>query len=180
MPSKKVALSFFGGTGEVTGSNFLLEFVDEAKPIRILIDCGMFQGSKIGDEKNREPFVYDPSSIDYLLVTHAHIDHTGRIPKLVKDGFRGKIYSTSPTKDIAAVMLEDSLGVLEKEARDEGRATFYDSKDIVSALSKWQGVDYHEPLMLGENIKVRFWDAGHTLGSSVVYFTYNFKNVLVF
>ena len=162
----------------MTGSNFLLEFVDEPKVIRVLIDCGMFQGSRVGEEKNRELFPFNPASIDFLLVTHAHIDHTGRIPKLTRDGFKGAIYSTHPTKDIAGLMLEDSLGVLEKEAREDNEKPFYESKDIESALSRWQGIDYHEVLTLGENIKVRFLDAGHTLGSSVVEFTYNEKKIV--
>lgn len=89
--AKKLKLTFCGGVGTVTGANFLLETVDESVKTRILIDCGMEQGGKTSDLFNNRPFSYDPSTIDFLLVTHSHIDHIGRIAKLVKDGFKGTI-----------------------------------------------------------------------------------------
>jgi len=92
--NKKVKISFFGGTEEVTGSNYLLEIDGDDPSVRgktrILVDCGLFQGSRVAEEKNSDPFPYKPSSVDALLVTHAHLDHVGRIPKLVKEGLRGK------------------------------------------------------------------------------------------
>lgn len=178
MGTKRIRLSFFGGTGEVTGANFLLEAIDEPKPIRVLVDCGLFQGSKICDEKNRESFPYDPASIDYLVVTHAHIDHTGRIPKLVREGFRGKIISTPPTKELARVMLEDSLGVLSKEAKNEGLKLFYSLEDIEVAETFWQGLSYHEIFNFTSDFSMRFFEAGHTLGSAVVEFTLNGKKLV--
>src|SRR5258706_7846559 len=106
-------LTFYGGVGTVTGANFLLEGGGK----RIVVDCGLIQGHfKVGDKDNRTPFPYDPKAVDVVFITHPHIDHVGRLPKLVRDGFAGTVYSTPPTKEIAEVMLLDSLGVLEKEA----------------------------------------------------------------
>jgi len=114
-------LTFYGGTGSVTGANFLLEHTSgEGKDIKILIDCGLMQGTKTADSFNRDPFPYNPEEIDFLLVTHAHIDHIGRIPKLVKDGFKGRVISTPPTKDIAEYLLEDTLKILDSESRKKG------------------------------------------------------------
>lgn len=101
-------LTFAGGTGSVTGANFLVE----GEGIKFLVDCGLNQGTKMADDKNWDPFIYDPTTIDYLFITHAHIDHIGRIPKLFHDGFKGTIYSTIPTKDITELMLEDTANIL--------------------------------------------------------------------
>src|SRR3989338_4101418 len=99
-------ISFFGGAQEVTGACYVLE----SPSAKILIDCGLFQCPGVCELKSFEPFPFDPASIDAVFVTHAHVDHTGRLPKLVKDGFRGPIYSTPATKELARLMLEDSLG----------------------------------------------------------------------
>src|SRR3990167_9453286 len=103
-------ITFYGGTGSVTGANFLIEVAGK----RILVDCGLTQGMKIADDINWEPFSYQPAEIDFLFITHAHVDHLGRIPKLVSEGFRGKIYSTEPTKMLAGPMLEDTMQILQK------------------------------------------------------------------
>lgn len=109
---KKLKLTFCGGVGSVTGANFLLE----SPTLKILVDCGLEQGTRYSVPRNAAEFIYEPSEMDMLLVTHAHIDHTGRIPKLVKDGFKGVIYSTPETKRLALVMLEDSMKLMEREA----------------------------------------------------------------
>ena len=167
-----VKIHFYGGAGDVTGSNFLLETTKLQKNIRILIDCGMFQGARIDDERNRKAFAFDPASVDYLVVTHSHIDHVGRIPKLVKDGFRGVIYSTPPTRDLAEAMLIDSLGVLEKESHHYGLAPFYAKEDGLEALKLWKVLPYHETLNVGP-IGITLRDAGHVLGSAMIEFHYN-------
>ncbi len=154
----------------MTGANYLLENEADSRT-KILIDCGLFQGSKICEEKNRAPFPYDPQSIAALLVTHSHIDHIGRIPKLVRDGFKGIIYSTPPTKELAKLMLVDSLGVLEKEARRENLEIFYEEKDVEQAMSQWQTVDYHQEFKV-DDFKINFKDAGHILGSAMIEITY--------
>ena len=111
-------LTFFGGAGEVTGVRYLLEIkTDAKKSVKILVDCGMLQGGKEAHEKNYEPFPFDAKEIDYLFVTHAHIDHVGLTPKLYKNGFRGKVFVTPPTKDLAEITLNDSCGILERESR---------------------------------------------------------------
>lgn len=161
---KKIKLSFFGAAQEVTGSNYLLETGGS----KILIDCGFFQGSKINEEKNEEPFSYNLSEIDAVIATHAHLDHIGRIPKLIKQGFKGKIFSTPPTRDFSRLMLLDSLGVLGKEAKRSGKKELiYNESDVEKAMSQWEIVDYHQEFSI-KDLKVIFRDAGHILGSAIV------------
>ncbi|TSC80011.1 MAG: metallo-beta-lactamase family protein [Parcubacteria group bacterium Gr01-1014_29] len=150
----------------MTGACYLLE-TDHA---RILIDCGMFQCPRFCEKKNVEDFPFDPASIDALIVTHAHIDHIGRVPKLARHGFRGRIYSTHPTKDFADLMLRDSLGILEKEARSENESVFYDEKNIDTALSLWEGKKYGEDFFI-KSTRVRLKNAAHILGSAIVELT---------
>ena len=159
----------------MTGSNYLLEIDGDDPSVRgktrILVDCGLFQGSRVAEEKNSDPFPYKPSSVDALLVTHAHLDHVGRIPKLVKEGFKGKIYSTYPTKDFAELMLIDSLGVLEKEAKRHGNARpIYQEEDVKKAMSLWETKNYGESFEIG-GVNVLFKDAGHILGSAIIEIT---------
>lgn len=160
----KSILGFYGGVGSVTGANFMLDTGQTA----ILVDCGLVQGSEFAPEINASPFVYNPADIDVLLVTHAHADHIGRIPKLVKDGFAGKIYSTTPTKELAQVMLEDALVVMKYEYEQYGRQLLYEASDIAKALSLWQTVEYNEEFMI-DDIAVHYEDAGHILGSGSVH-----------
>jgi len=167
-------LSFYGGAQEVTGANYLLESdpsTSSGQATKLLVDCGLFQGSKIAEDKNRAPFDYDPKSINALFVTHSHIDHIGRIPKLVKEGFGGIIYSTPPTKDLAEIMLIDSLGVLEKEAQRDNKEVFYNQEDVRQAMSQWQAIDYHQEFEV-QDFKVNFKNAGHILGSAMIEIIY--------
>ena len=157
-------LHFFGGTQMVTGSNFLLE----TKNAKILIDCGLFQGIQHVEDKNYEKFPFDPKKIDFLLVTHAHLDHIGRIPKLFKDGFKGKILATRPTKDFAYEMLLDSQGILEDEAKRFHKEPLYKEIDVDKSIKLIEGVDYGEKINLGKGITCRFQDAGHILGSAII------------
>ena len=156
-------LGFYGGVGSVTGANFMLDTGEQA----FLVDCGLVQGDRFAQQINAKPFAYDPSKVDVLFVTHAHADHIGRIPKLVRDGFRGKIYSTRPTMDLAQIMFDDALHIMQHEAERDDRQPLYNGKDIEMALKMWQGVAYDETITLGDTTAV-FTDVGHILGSAMV------------
>ncbi|HWC57430.1 MAG TPA: MBL fold metallo-hydrolase [Candidatus Paceibacterota bacterium] len=166
-----LTLTFAGGTGSVTGANFLLE--GEGK--KMLIDCGLTQGTKLADDENWDPFIYDPASIDILFITHGHIDHVGRIPKLVHDGFRGKIYSTIPTKAISALMIEDTANILAHV--DHHVKAIYSPAILKQVFEQWQVVDYHQDVTLGP-FTFRYRDAGHILGSGMLEVLYNNKKIV--
>jgi metallo-beta-lactamase family protein len=172
---KKIKITFAGGTGKVTGANFLVESLD-GKEIRFLVDCGLEQGTKTADEDNWAPFPYDASTVDVLFITHAHIDHIGRIPKLIYDGFTGVIYSTVPTKDITELMLDDTAHILGK-GDNELLKKIYTEENIKQALSQWKVVDYHQDIALGSYI-FRYRDAGHVLGSGMLELIYNNKKII--
>ncbi len=176
MSQPKVKITFHGGTGLVTGANFLLESL-LGDGTKILIDCGLVQGTKKEEALNWEPFPYNPSEMTALVVTHAHLDHIGRIPKLVKDGFKGTIYSTPATRDITALSLEDSVGLLTREAERSGEESLYDKSDVAAALSLWQTVDYHQPFKIGP-FSVVYRDSGHILGSAMAEFTLEGKKIV--
>lgn len=175
-----LTLTFFGGAKTVTGANYLLEeeLPDHSKT-RILIDCGLQQGSYYSDRKNFEPFPYDPSTIDALLITHAHIDHTGCIPKLVKQGFKGTIFSTPPTKDCAEHLLIDSENLLRKEAEERKLPPLYTIEDVNHALGIWHKIPYHQKIQIN-SMELEFYDAGHTLGSSFIVINTKEKKRIVF
>ncbi|MEM4648147.1 MAG: MBL fold metallo-hydrolase [Candidatus Pacearchaeota archaeon] len=158
-------LTFYGGAGMVTGANYLLE--DEKN--KFLIDCGLYQGSNFCEQQNFEPFPYNPQEIDYVFITHAHIDHIGRLPKLYRENFNGKIYSTPPTKDFAEFLLIDSEHLLREEAERLKKENLYDFKDIEGVMKLWQKISYHEKIEIG-NFEIEFFDAGHILGSSFISF----------
>ncbi len=167
-------LSFHGGTGNVTGANFLFD----TGSVRFLVDCGLIQGDRFASAKNAEPFAYDPSTVDVLLVTHAHADHIGRIPKLVRDGFKGVIYSTPPTRDLAAVMLRDAYKVMLFEEEKYGTPRVFEQQDIEQALLLWKTHTYHDTFSISDDVNVTFTDAGHILGSAMITLERNGKKFL--
>lgn len=160
-------LGFYGGTGTVTGANFFLE-VEHA---RILVDCGLTQGADFCDGCNYHPFEYDPATIDALIVTHAHLDHVGRIPRLVHKGFQGPIYSTPNTKKLARLILEDGARLMSREAEKNGRDPLYTQAHVEEAFERWETRTYHESFTLSGGYHVEFKDAGHILGSAMVEIT---------
>ena len=167
-------ITFLGATQMVTGSNFLVEAAGK----KFLVDCGMFQGREELEEENYNPFDYDPKEIDFMLLTHAHIDHSGRIPKLYNEGFSGPIYAQKATCDLCSIMLPDSGHIQEMEAEwknkkrlrkgQETKPPLYTAEDAIKSQELFVPVKYDEIIQVDENIFVRFNDAGHMLGSSII------------
>ncbi|KKQ23396.1 MAG: RNA-metabolising metallo-beta-lactamase [Candidatus Wolfebacteria bacterium GW2011_GWC1_37_10] len=153
-------LTFYGAARMVTGANYLLE----GRKTKILIDCGLCQGGSFCDKRNFEPFPYNPKEIDAVLITHSHIDHTGRLPLLYKAGFGGKIFSTRPTKEFSEHLLIDSEHILNKENNSQ---ELYSLEDIDKTMELWDGVRYREKFKIKE-FEIEFFDAGHILGSSFI------------
>ncbi len=170
-------ITFAGGAQMPTGSNFLVEFGGK----KILIDCGLVQGEKYSLPINQEPFSYDPSSVDMLFITHAHLDHVGRIPKLVRDGFKGEIISTDPTREMGELIMLDSLGILGKEALAAGTQMIYEEKDVLESMHLWtRTLPYESPFTIATNdgdATVTLHDAGHILGSSIIEIAYKGKKL---
>ncbi|MEK7569537.1 MAG: MBL fold metallo-hydrolase [Patescibacteria group bacterium] len=166
-------ITFSGGAGSVTGSNFLFE----ADGKKILVDCGLLQGVKLADDINWEPFPYEPKEVDILFVTHAHVDHLGRIPKLLAEGFRGKILSTPPTRALAGPMLDDAAGILRGNPHF-ALEKIYTEERLRETLSLWQSVDYHAPIKITENLSATLLNSGHILGSAMVEFIFHGKKIL--
>lgn len=160
-------LSFYGGAGKVTGSNFLVEGARG----KILVDCGIEQGADFAVADVYGPFPYDVTAIDALVITHAHLDHVGRIPKLVKDGFRGKIYMTPPTRDLAVLILLDSVNILADEARRLGREPLYSGEDVEAAFALVETLDYHVEKEVAPGLTGYLRNTGHILGSASVRIT---------
>jgi metallo-beta-lactamase family protein len=162
-------LTFYGGTGEATGANYILESTpgSDGKTVKIMVDCGLHQGGHYAERENFEAFPYDAKSVAAVFITHSHLDHIGRLPSLVRAGFSGKIYSTGATKDFAELMLIDSEHLLAKEAEREGKMPLYNNEDIAHVRFLWEGLNYHEPIVIGP-FTVELFDAGHILGSAIV------------
>lgn len=158
----------YGGAGSTTGANFLFEIAGK----KVLIDCGMEQGGERAREHNRKKFEYEPSAIDLLFVTHAHIDHLGLIPKLVRGGFKGEIYSTEETKKLGELLLLDAV----KIARSN-KEVLYGLDDVEKSLSHWKTLSYHEPRDFG-GFLLELYNAGHILGSAMFKFSTGGKSVL--
>lgn len=168
-------LTFLGAAGTVTGSKHLLEIGG----LRILVDCGLFQGMKELRLINWEPFPVPPRSIDAVVLTHAHIDHTGYLPRLVRDGFEGPIWGTPATAALASVLLRDSGHLQEEEARYFNKKggsrhrpaePLYTEEDGIAAAERIQVLGYHRPKRLGKGVSMTFRRAGHILGSATVTF----------
>ncbi len=180
--TKKLKLTFAGGAGWVTGANFLLETCPPSggKNFKLLVDCGLIQGEHLAEFENWEKFPYDPASVDVLIITHAHIDHIGRIPKLIYEGFNGKIISTAATRDLAAVMIRDTANIL--SGSESGRKfhlhEMYSDKIVSQIMHMWESHEYHEKFTLGGDIEVNFKDAGHILGSAMAEITYNGSKIV--
>lgn len=167
-------ITFLGATKTVTGSNFLVEGAGK----KFLVDCGLFQGQAADEWENEEDFQFDVNEIDFMILTHAHIDHSGRIPKLYKDGYRGKVYATKATCDLCAIMLPDSGHIQEMETEWKNRKRLrkgeslkepiYDVQTALMSLELFEPSRYDQLIEIDDNIHIRFNDAGHMLGSAIV------------
>ena len=156
-------LSFFGACREVTGSNMLLE----TSSGKIVIECGFFQGERNSEDRNSSAFAFDPASCNSAIVGHAHLDHTGRLPKLVKEGFSGQIFATAPTKDLAELVLADAQKLMEEEAERNGHKPLYSKADVAKTINKFTTISYNERVEIGKNVYLTFLNAGHILGSAI-------------
>ena len=167
-------ITFLGATKTVTGSNFLVEGAGK----KFLVDCGMYQGGDRDEMQNHEPFAYDVNEIDFMLLTHAHIDHSGRIPKLYKEGYRNPVITTKATRDLCSIMLPDSGHIQEQEIEwrnrkrmregKEALPPLYTAQDAIDTMEIFKPVNYDEIIEIDPNIYVRFNDAGHMLGSAII------------
>jgi metallo-beta-lactamase family protein len=153
---------FYGGVDTVTGSNFLLE-----SQSKILVDCGLVQKERVCSLENFLPFPYNAQEIKAVLVTHSHLDHIGRLPKLLKEGFSGYIYSTLPTKNLAKEILLDSQKIIEENCMELNKENLYQEEDIEKLMQRWQTVDYHQKFSI-DDFEIEFFNSGHILGSSFV------------
>jgi metallo-beta-lactamase family protein len=178
-----ITIQSYGATQEVTGSCHILSIDDK----KIMIDCGMFQGEE--EEQNAKKFEFNPADIDYILITHAHLDHIGRIPKLIKEGFRGKIYATKPTMELAYIILLDSAKIMNEDFDTKRRkavrqakekkvkAPLYGPLDVEKTFNQieWINPLYDEYYDLCEGISFRYKNAGHILGSAFIELSYTQK-----
>lgn len=156
-------LNFYGACREVTGSNILVE--GDGK--KILLECGMFQGFKLAEERNYALFPYKADGIDFIIICHAHLDHVGRLPKLFKEGFRGRVYSTAPTKELTKLVFDDTEKLMREEAERDNHSPLYTQEHINGFMELFETLDYHQRVEISPNIYLMFVDAGHILGSAI-------------
>ncbi|HEX7604869.1 MAG TPA: MBL fold metallo-hydrolase, partial [Polyangiaceae bacterium] len=171
-----IDIQFVGAAQEVTGSKHLIR----TKHATVLLDCGMFQGRRRESIEKNKHLGFDALKVDVAVLSHAHIDHSGALPFLVKNGFDGSIFATPATRDLCAVMLEDAAMIQESDARYINKTIerdhvdmdpvepLYRQKDVAAVLSRMVGVPYRKPMSIADGVKLTFFDAGHVLGSAVV------------
>ncbi|KND46987.1 MAG: metallo-beta-lactamase family protein [Parcubacteria bacterium C7867-004] len=157
-------VTFHGGAGAVTGSNFLVE----GPKGRIVVDVGLEQGRDFSVASMYSPFPFDVPAVDAVVITHAHLDHIGRAPKLMREGFKGKVYMTPPTKDLMELMLRDSVGLLTQEAKRRGLDPLYDENDVNKLMQHVETLDYHVEKEIAPGLSVYLRDTGHILGAASV------------
>lgn len=157
-------LLFCGANQEVTGSCYHLR----TPHANVVVDCGSFQGGKYAEDKNWLEFPFDPASVDTVILTHAHFDHTGRLPKLFKEGFRGSIWCTEPTAKLAMIGLEDSVQLMSEEAERHGHAPLYTPSEVSPLAGLFRPVAYHQEVQIAPGVLMTLVDAGHILGSASI------------
>ncbi|HOX60722.1 MAG TPA: MBL fold metallo-hydrolase [Candidatus Magasanikbacteria bacterium] len=157
-------ITFVGAAHEVTGSCYLVE----ASNRRLLVDCGMFQGSDFNEGKNYDSFPFAPADIDVVLVTHSHLDHVGRIPKLVREGYNRSVYMTKAAVDLASLVWEDTLKIMEHDKEKFQKPMLYEAPDVANAESLCEGINYRERLEVVPGVFATWYDAGHIFGSAFI------------
>lgn len=167
-------LTFYGATEGVTGSAYLLE----TKNATLLLECGLYQGSREEEKANKKPFPFDIHKLDAVVLSHAHLDHSGRLPKLIADGYNGRIYMTYPTSELLEIMLKDAASLQQRDTEWENKRRrragkkeiepLYDIEDVETALASCDGFGYGQRHEVANGVEVCFRDAGHILGSSIV------------
>lgn len=157
-------LHFYGGAEVVTGVNYLLE----NNRSKVLVDCGLFQGSRELEAKNAEPFAYNAKEIDAVIVSHSHLDHVGRLPQLVAAGFQGKIFATPPVIDFTHLILEDSVKVLAEKARHADVVPLFSQEEVDEVMAHFVPVDYYKKTQATKDVAFTLYDAGHILGSAII------------
>jgi metallo-beta-lactamase family protein len=172
--NNELSITFCGGARKVTGSNFLVS----NQHTSFIVDCGLFQGDPGDATRNQAEFPYDPSRLLALFVTHAHLDHIGRIPLLIKAGFKGVIYSTPATRDMAELVFADGVRIADHEARQKGTLPLYTKDDVAKAFEFWKTVSYHEIINLTDEFRITLLDSGHILGSAMIDITYKEKRIV--
>ena len=173
-------IAFHGAAQTVTGSKHLIT-LDNGK--KILLDCGLFQGMGDDTDALNKEFGFDPKEVNYVILSHAHIDHCGLLPKLVKEGYKGKIYATPATKDLAGILMEDSAGIQENDAKFVNKrlalqglpyvTPLYTTLDALAAANRFEIVEYEQWFVIDENISFCYTDAGHIIGSAAVHVKIN-------
>ncbi|TAL20689.1 MBL fold metallo-hydrolase [Patescibacteria group bacterium] len=157
-------ITFYGAAREVTGSCFLVE----AGGKKFLVDCGLFQGARLADARNHEPFPFSPAAIDAVLLTHVHADHSGKIPKLVHEGFTGRVFATGPTAELAVLLWKDNFDIMAYDHSKTGHPPLFDLDDVARAAGQLTKLNYRERLEVAPGVFATWFDAGHVLGSSFI------------
>lgn len=170
-----LTIRFLGADREVTGSCYIIEY----NGFKVMVDCGLYQGDDELEKRNSQDFLFDPKEIDILLLTHAHLDHCGLIPKLVRHGFKGKIYLTAPTRDIFEITGYDTAKIQKEDnLKDPSKPIIYNASDVVNALSKCSVIKYDQRIELTNDFFVTFRHAGHILGSAFLYMEVEDKKIV--
>lgn len=167
-------LQFCGAAGEVTGSCTKVTTGTAA----ILVDCGLFQGGRFAEEQNYHVFPFKPEDIDVVLLTHAHLDHCGRLPKLINQGFSGKIYATDATRDLTTLILLDAAHVMQEDSRERDEPPIYTEEDVMTTMERFTVLPYGKPVRIAQGVTASLHNAGHVLGSSFIKITADNQSIL--
>lgn len=157
-------IQFCGAAGEVTGSCHKVDI----ESTTLLVDCGLFQGDKYAEDKNYDPFPFNAADVDAVILTHAHLDHCGRLPKLINQGFRGKIYATDATRDLTALILLDAASIMGDEAERHDHPPLYTEEDVLTTMERFAELPYNREVRVAPGVTTILHNAGHILGSSFV------------